>query len=104
MESCTVKPHGSVTCICTAMQDFLRNNRGINDGGDLPLEFMEDIYNRIVHNEIKMKVTWTGRARVCQGPSMAWAANLSTLYAASSNGFRMIKSQASASACAELAS
>lgn len=39
-----------------AFQDFLRNNRGINDGGDLPAEFMEDIYNRIVNNEIKMKV------------------------------------------------
>ena len=38
------------------MQDFIRNNRGINDGGDLELDFMEDIYNRIVHNEIKMKV------------------------------------------------
>ena len=42
------------------MQDFLRNNRGINDGGDLPLEFMEDIYSRIVHNEIKMKVSGKG--------------------------------------------
>lgn len=34
----------------------MRNNRGINDGGDLPVEFMENIYNRIVNNEIKMKV------------------------------------------------
>ena len=42
-------------------QDFLRNNRGINDGGDLPAEFMEDIYNRIVNNEIKMKVGLLGQ-------------------------------------------
>lgn len=35
--------------------DFLRNNRGINDGGDLPQEFMEALYDRIVTNEIKMK-------------------------------------------------
>ena len=38
------------------MQDFLRNNRGINDGGDLPVDFMEAVYDRIVNNEIKMKV------------------------------------------------
>ena len=35
--------------------DFLRNNRGINDGGDLPGDFMESLYDRIVLNEIKMK-------------------------------------------------
>ena len=35
--------------------DFLRNNRGINDGGDLPAEFMEALYDRIITNEIKMK-------------------------------------------------
>jgi brefeldin A-inhibited guanine nucleotide-exchange protein len=38
------------------LQDFLRNNRGINDGGDLPQDFMEAVYDRIVNNEIKMKV------------------------------------------------
>ena len=44
-----------------AAQDFLRNNRGINDGGDLDPEFMEALYLRIVHNEIKMKA----RSRHC---------------------------------------
>ncbi len=38
------------------LQDFLRNNRGINDGGDVDSEFMEALYLRIVNNEIKMKV------------------------------------------------
>ena len=38
------------------MQDFLRNNRGINDGGDLPEEYMSSLYERIQTNEIKMKV------------------------------------------------
>lgn len=37
------------------MQDFLRNNRGINDGADLPEDYLTDLYNRIVNNEIKMK-------------------------------------------------
>lgn len=39
-----------------SMQDFLRNNRGINDGGDLPEDFMSSLYERIQTNEIKMKV------------------------------------------------
>lgn len=34
--------------------DFLRNNRGINDGGDLPSEFLESLYDRIVTEEIKL--------------------------------------------------
>jgi brefeldin A-inhibited guanine nucleotide-exchange protein len=37
------------------LQDFLRNNRGINDGGDLDAEFMESLYDRIITNEIKME-------------------------------------------------
>jgi Sec7 domain len=39
-------------------QDFLRNNRGIDDGGDLPQDFMTALYDRIVGNEIKMKDNW----------------------------------------------
>ena len=35
--------------------DFLRNNRGIDDGADLDPEFMRALYDRIVTNEIKMK-------------------------------------------------
>jgi brefeldin A-inhibited guanine nucleotide-exchange protein len=35
--------------------DFLKNNRGISDGADLPEEFLGSIYDDIVHNEIRMK-------------------------------------------------
>eukprot|EP00252_Welwitschia_mirabilis_P000957 TRINITY_DN10944_c0_g1_i1.p1 TRINITY_DN10944_c0_g1~~TRINITY_DN10944_c0_g1_i1.p1 ORF type:complete len:1770 (+),score=306.81 TRINITY_DN10944_c0_g1_i1:196-5505(+) len=35
--------------------DFIRNNRGINDGKDLPEEYLGSLYDRIVKNEIKMK-------------------------------------------------
>ncbi|KAI5079490.1 hypothetical protein GOP47_0004969 [Adiantum capillus-veneris] len=35
--------------------EFLRNNRGINDGKDIPEEFMTALYDRIVKNEIKLK-------------------------------------------------
>ncbi|XP_058213796.1 brefeldin A-inhibited guanine nucleotide-exchange protein 1 isoform X1 [Rhododendron vialii] len=34
--------------------DFIRNNRGINDGKDLPEEYLGAIYDQIVRNEIKM--------------------------------------------------
>lgn len=35
--------------------DFIRNNRGIDDGKDLPEEYMRSLYERISRNEIKMK-------------------------------------------------
>eukprot|EP00474_Spongospora_subterranea_P009142 CRZ09600.1 hypothetical protein [Spongospora subterranea] len=35
-------------------EQFISNNRGINDGKDLPREFLSDLYDRIVGNEIKM--------------------------------------------------
>ena len=36
------------------IEEFVRNNRGIDDGKDLPVEFLESIYNEILRNEIKM--------------------------------------------------
>ncbi|KAI0347121.1 Sec7-domain-containing protein [Trametopsis cervina] len=35
--------------------DFLKNNRGINDGQDLSEELLSSIYDEIVSNEIRMK-------------------------------------------------
>jgi brefeldin A-inhibited guanine nucleotide-exchange protein len=35
--------------------DFIKNNRGINDGADLPEEFLNSIYDDIYANEIRMK-------------------------------------------------
>ncbi|XP_024380354.1 brefeldin A-inhibited guanine nucleotide-exchange protein 3 [Physcomitrium patens] len=35
--------------------EFIRNNRGIDDGRDIPEDFMSSLYDRIVSNEIKMK-------------------------------------------------
>ncbi|KAL2926746.1 Brefeldin A-inhibited guanine nucleotide-exchange protein 1 [Bienertia sinuspersici] len=34
--------------------DFIRNNRGIDDGNDLPDEYLGVLYDQIVKNEIKM--------------------------------------------------
>lgn len=36
-------------------EDFIRNNRGIDDGKDLPEEYMRSLYERITKSEIKMK-------------------------------------------------
>ena len=36
-------------------EGFIRNNRGIDDGQDLPSEVLEELYDRIVNNEIKLK-------------------------------------------------
>ncbi|EHA8586918.1 Brefeldin A-inhibited guanine nucleotide-exchange protein 2 [Cocos nucifera] len=38
-----------------SQDDFIRNNRGIDDGKDLPEEYMRSLYERISKNEIKMK-------------------------------------------------
>jgi len=35
--------------------DFIKNNRGINDGEDLPEELLHNIFDDIVSNEIRMK-------------------------------------------------
>lgn len=37
------------------LQEFIRNNRGINDNADLPDEYLESIYHEIEVNEIKLK-------------------------------------------------
>ncbi|KAI0494704.1 hypothetical protein KFK09_024847 [Dendrobium nobile] len=36
-------------------EDFVSNNRGIDDGKDLPEEYLRALYERISRNEIKMK-------------------------------------------------
>jgi hypothetical protein len=36
------------------LAEFIRNNRGINEESDLPLEYLEDIYQRIRQEEIKL--------------------------------------------------
>ena len=37
------------------LEGFLRNNRGIDDGADVPAEHLTELYKRIVTNEIRMK-------------------------------------------------
>src|SRR4051812_4542281 len=51
--------------------DFLKNNRGINDGHDLPEELMSDIYDDIVNNEIRMKDEVEAALLQPSGPGLA---------------------------------
>ncbi|KAL9261352.1 Brefeldin A-inhibited guanine nucleotide-exchange protein 1-like protein [Drosera capensis] len=39
--------------------DFIRNNRGIDDGKDLPEDYLGAIYDHIVKNEIKMNADYS---------------------------------------------
>jgi hypothetical protein len=40
-----------------AVDDFIKNNRGIDDGRDIDRAFLEDLYNRIKTNQIMMRHT-----------------------------------------------
>ncbi|KAJ4846622.1 Protein big1 [Turnera subulata] len=46
--------HNSMVKEKMTKADFIRNNRGINDGKDLPEEYLGTLYDQIVKNEIKM--------------------------------------------------
>ena len=53
-------------------EDFIKNNRGINDGADLPNDLLSLIYDDIVGNEIRMKDEIdAGLVLPMQGPGIA---------------------------------
>ena len=55
-------------------EDFIKNNRKINDGGDFPEDFMTSIYEEITTNEIRMKDEIDAALPVqSQGPGIASA-------------------------------
>ncbi|KAL3637347.1 Protein big1 [Castilleja foliolosa] len=47
--------HNSMVKDKMSKADFIRNNRGIDDGKDLPEEYLGALYDQVVKNEIKMK-------------------------------------------------
>ena len=48
-------PHIAVQKKMTKEQ-FIRNNRGINDGKDLPSDYLEQIYDEIKANQIQVRI------------------------------------------------
>jgi brefeldin A-inhibited guanine nucleotide-exchange protein len=47
--------HSSKVAKRMTTQDFIKNNRGINDNADLPDEYLSSIYDEIAKNEIVLK-------------------------------------------------
>ncbi|CAJ0573252.1 unnamed protein product, partial [Mesorhabditis spiculigera] len=54
---------------------YVRQCRGINNGGDLPAEFLERIYDDILNNEIKMKA---GAAKLLKSQQNTFGGGAST--------------------------
>ncbi|KAJ3853147.1 hypothetical protein EV368DRAFT_39471 [Lentinula lateritia] len=54
-------------------QDFIKNNRGINDGADLPEDLLGPIFDEITINEIKMKDEVEAITVSATGPGIASA-------------------------------
>lgn len=65
------------------LDDFYRNNRGIDDNQDLPKEYLEEIYNEIRDNEIKLLSEQHAALLSSDGQQAAtgFAANLSSVLA-----------------------
>lgn len=51
--------HNSMVKDKMTKADFIRNNRGIDDGKDLPEEYLGALYDQIVKNEIKMNADFS---------------------------------------------
>lgn len=51
------------TCAPVLADEFIRNNRGINDGKDLPREFLLGIYNDIRDREIRVQGDRSGATK-----------------------------------------
>ena len=48
-------------------EQYIKMNRGINESGDLPEDFLSKIYDEIKNEEIKLKVTTTGKRPATTG-------------------------------------
>ncbi|EMC96611.1 hypothetical protein BAUCODRAFT_69707 [Baudoinia panamericana UAMH 10762] len=52
-------------------EDFIKNNRGINDSADLPEEYLRSIFEEIAHNEIVLDTEREAEANRSTGPQPA---------------------------------
>lgn len=60
-------------------EEFVRNNRGINDGGDLPYDFLSGLYNRITTSEFRLSANMRDSAHEAATAAMAGTAVASVL-------------------------
>lgn len=66
-------------------EGFLRNNRGINNGGDVPAEVLSDLYDRIVANEIRISDTLRDSKHEAATKSLAAASSGTSSATSSAN-------------------
>lgn len=52
-------------------EEFVRNNRGINDGGDLPLDFLSGLYDRITTTEFRLSANMRDSAHEAATAALA---------------------------------
>ena len=58
------------------LEQFISNNRGINDGGDLPQQLLSNVYHDITHREIK---TGTEFDDLAEAELMDWLRQVSVV-------------------------
>jgi len=65
-------------------EDFIKNNRGINDNADLPDDYLRAIFDEIAHNEIVLETEREREAKLGREPQPApagFAANIGQAFA-----------------------
>ena len=58
------------------LEQFISNNRGINDGDDLPQQLLSNVYHDITHREIK---TGTEFDDLAEAELMDWLRQVSVV-------------------------
>ncbi|KAF2101444.1 hypothetical protein NA57DRAFT_34108 [Rhizodiscina lignyota] len=83
-------------------EDFIKNNRGINDGADLPDDYLRGIFDEIAHNEIVLNTERENAANLGMIQPVANTGLAASIGQALSG--RDLKREASAQASEEIAS
>jgi len=85
-------------------EDFIKNNRGINDNADLPEDYLRGIYDEIAHNEIVLNTEQEAAAdKGLMAPQPAGGLGLASIGQALTGGARDLQREAIAQASEAMA-
>jgi brefeldin A-inhibited guanine nucleotide-exchange protein len=85
-------------------EDFIKNNRGINDNADLPEDYLRGIYDEIAHNEIVLNTEQEAAAdKGLIAPQPAGGLGLASIGQALTGGARDLQREAIAQASEAMA-
>lgn len=85
-------------------EDFIKNNRGINDNADLPEDYLRGIYDEIAHNEIVLNTEQEAAAdKGLVAPQPAGGLGLASIGQALTGGARDLQREAIAQASEAMA-